>query len=144
MEDQGKGFPYTKGYWIINQLISCINPYDLDAIDENLPFSKATLDDILGRVHTPQVSLTHLHLSLISFLVSTIGRRNINFILSATLMLLSTSTTTIACSWNPITLAILFRSKNKREEKQVLGTSMESVLQLAHPDPSYWLPLSPH
>eukprot|EP00604_Paraphysomonas_vestita_P001208 CAMPEP_0174817878 /NCGR_PEP_ID=MMETSP1107-20130205/435_1 /TAXON_ID=36770 /ORGANISM="Paraphysomonas vestita, Strain GFlagA" /LENGTH=466 /DNA_ID=CAMNT_0016028975 /DNA_START=48 /DNA_END=1448 /DNA_ORIENTATION=+ len=52
--DQGKGFPYTKGYWIVSQLIACINPYDLDAIDENLPFSKATLDDILGRVHTPE------------------------------------------------------------------------------------------
>lgn len=145
MEDQGKGFPYTKGYWIINQLISCINPYDLDAIDENLPFSKATLDDILGRVHTPQVSLTHTQsLSFPRLMCPTIGRRNINFILNAIPMLLSTSTTTIACSWNPIILAILFRFKNKREEKQVLGTLMESVLQLVHPDPSYWLPLSLH
>ena len=56
-EDQGKGFPFTKGYWIISQLIACINPYDLDAIDENLPFTKATLDDVLGRVHTPQVHI---------------------------------------------------------------------------------------
>jgi hypothetical protein len=56
MEDQGKAFPYTKGYWIISQLVAAINPNDLDAIDESLPFTKATLDNLLGRVHTPQVS----------------------------------------------------------------------------------------
>lgn len=55
LEDQGKAFPYTKGYWIISQLVAAINPDDLDAIDENLPFTKATLDNMLGRVHTPQV-----------------------------------------------------------------------------------------
>jgi hypothetical protein len=55
IEDQGKAFPYTRGYWIISQLVAAINPDDLDAIDENLPFTKATLDNLLGRVHTPQV-----------------------------------------------------------------------------------------
>jgi hypothetical protein len=58
LEDQGKAFPYTKGYWIISQLVAAINPEDLDAIDENLPFTKATLDNLLGRVHTPQVFLS--------------------------------------------------------------------------------------
>merc|ERR1712232_434041 len=53
-KDQGVGFPYTKGYWLISQLVASINPYDLDAIDENLPFTKNTLDNMLGRVHTPQ------------------------------------------------------------------------------------------
>ena len=43
------------GYWIICQLVSAINPTDLDAIDENMPFTKSTLDNVLGRVHTPQV-----------------------------------------------------------------------------------------
>jgi len=54
LNDQGVGFPYTKGYWLISQLVSAINPNDLDAIDENLPFTKDTLDNMLGRVHTPQ------------------------------------------------------------------------------------------
>lgn len=52
--DQGPGFPYTKGYWLISQLIAAINPHDLDAIDESIPFTKDTLDNMLGRVHSPQ------------------------------------------------------------------------------------------
>ena len=44
---------YT-GFWIVSLLVASINPEDLDAIDENLPFSKSTLDDLLGRTHTPQ------------------------------------------------------------------------------------------
>ena len=54
LHDQGLGFPYTKGYWLISQLIAAINPHDLDAIDEGLPFTKDTLDNMLGRVHSPQ------------------------------------------------------------------------------------------
>jgi hypothetical protein len=54
LHDQGVGFPYTKGYWLISQLIAAINPHDLDAIDEGLPFTKDTLDNMLGRVHSPQ------------------------------------------------------------------------------------------
>jgi hypothetical protein len=54
MKDQGLAFPYTKGYWLISQLIAAINPHDLDAIDEGLPFTKDTLDNMLGRVHSPQ------------------------------------------------------------------------------------------
>lgn len=52
LADQGPAFPFTKGMWIISMLVGAINPYDLDAMDENLPFSKATLDDLLGRRHT--------------------------------------------------------------------------------------------
>ena len=52
--DQGPAFPFTKGFWIICQLVAAINPDDLDAMDENLPFSKFTLDDMLGRTHTPE------------------------------------------------------------------------------------------
>ena len=54
MRDQGPAFPYTKGYWLICQLVAAINPDDLDAIDENVPFTKNTLDNMLGRIHTPQ------------------------------------------------------------------------------------------
>ena len=52
--DQGPAFPYTKGFWLISQLVSAINPDDLDAMDENLPFTKNTLDNMLGRIHTFQ------------------------------------------------------------------------------------------
>lgn len=54
LNDQGVGFPYTKGYWLISQLVAAINPLDLDAIDENIPFTRFTIDNILGRVHSPQ------------------------------------------------------------------------------------------
>jgi hypothetical protein len=54
LHDQGTAFPYTRGFWIISSLVAAINPDDLDAMDENLPFSKFTLDDILGRTHTPE------------------------------------------------------------------------------------------
>lgn len=53
-KDQGSGFPYTMGYWLISQLVAAINPLDLDAIDENVPFTKYTMDNLLGRTHTPQ------------------------------------------------------------------------------------------
>jgi hypothetical protein len=54
IHDQGVAFPYTKGYWLISQLVAAINPHDLDAIDEGLPFTKDTMDNMLGRVHSPQ------------------------------------------------------------------------------------------
>lgn len=54
LRDQGPGMPYTKGLWIICQLVAAVNPHDLDAIDENLPFTKYTLDNVLGRKLNPQ------------------------------------------------------------------------------------------
>ena len=68
--DQGIAFPFTKGYWIISQLVAAINPDDLDAIDENLPFTKATLDNLLGRVHTPQVRMIYYYYYYYYFQVS--------------------------------------------------------------------------
>ena len=53
-KDQGVAFPYTKGYWLVSQLVAPINPHDLDAIDESVPFTKHTLDNLLGRVHTAE------------------------------------------------------------------------------------------
>ena len=52
--DQGTAFPFTKGFWLISQLVAAINPHDLDAIDENVPFTKYSLDNVLGRRHTPE------------------------------------------------------------------------------------------
>ncbi len=52
IKDQGPAFPYTKGMWLVSHLVAPINPDDLDAIDESIPFSKFTLDSLLGRVHS--------------------------------------------------------------------------------------------
>ena len=61
LADQGSAFPFTKGMWIISMLVGAINPYDLDAMDENLPFTKATLDDLLGQMSTSTNSTaTHM------------------------------------------------------------------------------------
>lgn len=45
---QGLAMPYTQGLWIVCQLVASINPDDLDALDENLPFTKFVLDELLG------------------------------------------------------------------------------------------------
>lgn len=46
---QGSAFPFSKGFWLLCHLVAAINPYDLDAMDEDTPFSKYTLDNLLGR-----------------------------------------------------------------------------------------------
>jgi hypothetical protein len=51
LKDQGPAFPYTRGLWLVSHLIAAICPHDLDAIDESLPFTKHTLDELMGRVH---------------------------------------------------------------------------------------------
>ena len=53
VKKQGTALPYTRGLWILSQLVASINPYDLDALDENLPLTKSTLDNILGRKLSP-------------------------------------------------------------------------------------------
>ncbi|RUR05285.1 hypothetical protein [Legionella sp. km772] len=50
---QGSALPYTRGLWLLCQLVAAINPFDLDALDENLPLTKFTLDNILGRKLSP-------------------------------------------------------------------------------------------
>lgn len=54
MTDQGPAFPYTKGLWLLSNLVASISPDDLDALDESVPFSKYTLDNMLGRTHFPE------------------------------------------------------------------------------------------
>lgn len=51
---QGKTFPFTRGFWLLCQLCAPINPDDLDALDEKDPFSKMTLDNLLGRKLTKE------------------------------------------------------------------------------------------
>lgn len=53
LEKQGIAFPFTKGLWILNQLVASINPFDLDALDENLPLTKLTMDNLSGRKLNP-------------------------------------------------------------------------------------------
>lgn len=54
MRKQGAAFPFSRGLWLLAQLVASINPFDLDALDENLPLTKFTLDNILGRQLNPK------------------------------------------------------------------------------------------
>ncbi len=54
IDGQGDTFPYTKGFWLLCHLVAAINPHDLDALDESLPLTKYTLDNLLGRKHTKE------------------------------------------------------------------------------------------
>lgn len=49
LHDQGRTFPYSKGFWFMCLLVGSINPYDLDAMDDSTPFTKYTIDNLLGR-----------------------------------------------------------------------------------------------
>jgi hypothetical protein len=53
-EDQGIVFPFTKGFYLVSLLVGAMNPYDLDAMDESVPFTKYSLDNLLGIQYSPQ------------------------------------------------------------------------------------------
>ncbi|KAL9180319.1 hypothetical protein ACHAXT_008289 [Thalassiosira profunda] len=48
LNDQGKAFPYSFGLHLVAQIVAAFNPHDLDAMDESIPFTKTTLDNLLG------------------------------------------------------------------------------------------------
>jgi hypothetical protein len=50
--DQGHVFPYTRGFHLIAELVAAMNPDDLDAMDESVPFTKFMLDNLLGVAST--------------------------------------------------------------------------------------------
>ncbi|KAL3936074.1 MAG: hypothetical protein SGBAC_008528 [Bacillariaceae sp.] len=52
LRDQGIAMPYSKGFHLVGTLVAAINPDDLDAMDESVPFTKTTLDNLLGIQHT--------------------------------------------------------------------------------------------
>jgi hypothetical protein len=54
LRDQGAALPYSKGFHLICCLVAAMNPDDLDAMDESVPFTKATLDNLLGVVHSSE------------------------------------------------------------------------------------------
>jgi hypothetical protein len=51
MKDQGAALPFTMGFYLICCLVAAMNPDDLDAMDESVPFTKTTLDNLLGIQH---------------------------------------------------------------------------------------------
>lgn len=46
--DQGPGFPYSRGFWLMSMLVGAINPDDIDALDDSMPFSRMTMSNLLG------------------------------------------------------------------------------------------------
>ena len=46
--DQGAALPFSYGFYLVCALVAAMNPDDLDAMDESVPFTKATLDNLLG------------------------------------------------------------------------------------------------
>jgi hypothetical protein len=58
LRDQGAALPYSKGFHLICQLVAAMNPDDLDAMDESVPFTKATLDNLLG-IQQDEASYRH-------------------------------------------------------------------------------------
>lgn len=54
MKDQGAALPFSKGFHLVATLVAAMNPDDLDAMDESIPFTKATLDNLLGIQHNEE------------------------------------------------------------------------------------------
>ncbi len=54
LKNQGPVLPFSRGFWLICQLVAVLNPIDLDALDEPVPFSKQTLDNLMGFRLSPQ------------------------------------------------------------------------------------------
>jgi len=54
LKDQGKAFPYSYGLHLVAQIVGAFNPDDLDAMDESVPFTKQTLDNLLGYRSSPR------------------------------------------------------------------------------------------
>ncbi|HSW71599.1 MAG TPA: hypothetical protein VLH77_06440, partial [Gammaproteobacteria bacterium] len=48
LQKQGPAFPYTYGIYLVSGLVAALCPNDLDALDEDIPLSKMTFDNILG------------------------------------------------------------------------------------------------
>ncbi|CAB9502117.1 expressed unknown protein [Seminavis robusta] len=52
--DQGVALPFSFGFYLICTLVAAMNPDDLDAMDESVPFTKMTLDNLLGIEHNEE------------------------------------------------------------------------------------------
>jgi hypothetical protein len=49
LNDQGPSFPFSYGFWLICHLVASINPDDLDAMDEEVPFTRFVFSRLIGR-----------------------------------------------------------------------------------------------
>lgn len=54
LRDQGAALPFSKGFHLVCQVVAAMNPDDLDAMDESVPFTKQTLDNLLGIEHNEE------------------------------------------------------------------------------------------
>jgi hypothetical protein len=54
LKDQGSAFPYSFGLHLVAQIVAAFNPHDLDALDESVPFTRSTLNDLLGYQSSPE------------------------------------------------------------------------------------------
>jgi hypothetical protein len=54
LKDQGQAFPYSFGLHLVGQLVAAFCPDDLDAMDESVPFTRQTLESLLGYQSSPQ------------------------------------------------------------------------------------------
>ena len=54
LKDQGAAFPYSFGLHVVGQLVAAFSPDDLDAMDESVPFTRHTLEGLLGYASSPE------------------------------------------------------------------------------------------
>jgi hypothetical protein len=52
--DQGPIFPYSRGLWLLANLVATFDADGLDAMDQHVPLTKSVLDNLLGRVHSKE------------------------------------------------------------------------------------------
>jgi hypothetical protein len=58
LKDQGAAFPFSYGFYLVCALVGAMNPDDLDAMDESVPFTKPALGNLLG-IETDDKSYKH-------------------------------------------------------------------------------------
>jgi hypothetical protein len=59
--DQGDAIPYTEGFHLIGQLVGAMNPEDLDALDEAVPLTYESFNNIMGGYYSQTFSYYFNH-----------------------------------------------------------------------------------
>mmetsp|Transcript_16875 Transcript_16875/g.21900 ORF Transcript_16875/g.21900 Transcript_16875/m.21900 type:complete len:455 (-) Transcript_16875:276-1640(-) len=77
LNDQGPLFPYSKGLWLLANLVAARDPDGLDAMDQHVPFTKSVLDNLLGRIHSKQEYRAYFisHPTYVGSLISRTSKR---------------------------------------------------------------------
>jgi hypothetical protein len=47
-KDQGLALPFSEGFYLVCCLVAAMNPNDIDAMDESVPFTRFTLSTLMG------------------------------------------------------------------------------------------------